>query len=133
VIKLNRKDGQTLSFDLTCEKDNDALNDILGNKESMEAITGIGCLHNTFWHALTKPKKFRNVQFSVEQLLGKKEGETSTKGERIICQADDIQLTILIYHNVRPKMTRIEMKKIGKLRFVPKKGKRNGSDTEECE
>jgi len=131
LIKLNRKDGKTLSFELDNAEDSANLSELLNDEKGMETITGIGCLHNTFWHALTKPKKFRSVRYSVEQLFGVKNGVKTAHGEKIVCQADDIQLTILVYYNVRPKMARVELRKIGKPRFVPKKGIKNGSNTKE--
>lgn len=119
MIKINKDDGQTLSFDLVSENEYEKVSSLLGDKNFAELMTGIGCLHNTYWHQLTKPKKFRNVHYSVEKVVHKKNGIVKEVGEKIICQADDIQLSILVYYNVRPKMTRIELRKIGKQRYIP--------------
>lgn len=129
LIKVNRNDGKTLSFDLSDEEG--ALASSLNNNKFMETITGIGCLHNTFWHTLTKPKKFKNVRYSVEKVKQNKSGIVKDIGEKIICQADDVQLSVLVYYNIRPKMARIEIKKIGKQRFAPHKGLDNGNSNKE--
>lgn len=121
MIKINKKDGKTISFDLNEENDKEKITELLGNKDFLGTITGLSSLHNTYWHALTKPKKFRSVSYHVESVKYKKGDVEKIIGEKIICQADDIQLTILVYYNQRPKMTRIELKRIGKRRFIPNK------------
>lgn len=130
MIKVNIKDGKTLSFESDSEEDLKTLREKLGNKEFLDSITGVSSLHNTYWHALTKPKRFRNVSYHVEEVKFKKGDIEKVVGERIVCQADDIQLVILVYYNNRPKMTRIELKKIGKRRFAPKENI-NGPNSEE--
>lgn len=120
MIKINKDDGKTLSFDLTNEDECKEISLLLGENKFLKSMTGIGCLHKTYWHQLTSPKKFRNVRYTVEKVTHVKNGVTKNVGEKIICQADDIQLTIMVYYNVRPKMTRIELKKIGRQRFIPK-------------
>ena len=118
MIKINKVDGKTLSFDLTTD-DYGEVSSLLNDRVFSDLMTGIGCLHNTYWHQLTRPKKFRNVHFSVEKVSHEKNGIKKDVGEKIICQADDVQLTILVYYNVRPKMTRIELRKTGKQRYIP--------------
>lgn len=120
MIKVNKDDGQTLSFDLTEDDGCERIISLLRDKTFSDSMRGIGCLHNTYWHQLTRPKKFRNINYFVEKVKHEKNGVVKDVGEKIICQADDIQLTILVYYNVRPKMTRIELRKIGKQRFIPK-------------
>lgn len=125
LIKINKDDGKTLSFDLSNTEECEKVSSLLEGNDFLKAMTGIGCLHRTYWHQLTSPKKFHNVRYNVEKVIQEKNGVTKEVGEKIICQADDIQLTIMVYYNVRPKMTRIELKKIGKQRFIPG-GNHNG-------
>lgn len=122
MIKINKNDGKTVSFDLENDTDYHDVVDLLNDENMVQTITGVSSLHHTFWHALVRPKKFRTVKYTVEKVYNTKGGIKKATGEKIICQADDIQLTILVYYNVRPKMTRIEIKKIGKMRFRPKRG-----------
>ena len=119
MIKINKNDGKTLSFELDSPDELKSVTKLLNENGFVEAVTGISSLHNTFWHALTKPKKFRKVRYFVEHVMQRKGGILKEVGEKIICQADDIQLTILVYYSVRPKMTRIELRKIGRQRFQP--------------
>lgn len=130
MIKVNKDDGSTLSFDLAIDDNVADLSSLLEDKGVADGITGVGCLFNTYWHQLTKPKKFRNVSYHVEKVQQVKNGVSKDVGEKIVCQADDIQLSILVYYNVRPKMTRIEIKKIGKQRYVPK-GLKDGTSKED--
>lgn len=129
MIKVNCRDGKTISFDLNEESEREELIDKLSERDFLRSITGVSSLHNTFWHVLTRPKKFRKVSYFVELVKHKKNGVEKIVGEKIICQADDVQLSILVYYNVRPKITRIELKKIGKQRFIATRNEvKNGSD-----
>lgn len=125
MIKINSDDGKTLTFDLSTGGECEKVSSLLGDKKFVDSVRGIGCLHHTYWHQLTRPKKFRNINYSVEKVKHEKHGVVKEVGEKITCQADDIQLTILVYYNVRPKMTRIELRKIGNQRYIPK-GNDNG-------
>lgn len=130
MIKINKNDGKTLSFDLTKDNECKEISSLLGDEKFINDMRGIGSLHHTYWHQLIPPKKFRNVHYTVEKVTHKKNGITKIVGEKIICQADDIQLTVLVYYNIRPKMTRIELKKIGRQRFIPK-GNLDGTSNKE--
>ena len=127
MIKVNTKDGSTLSFDMCDDKERKSVTGLLKERLFRDSVTGLSSLHNTFWHALLRPKRFRNVQYFVEQEIDRRNGDEVVKGEKIICQADDVQLSILIYYNARPKMARIELKKVGKQRFIPERIQ-NGTD-----
>lgn len=121
MIKVNKKDGLTLSFDLENDKEFSALSEKLQDGKFLDSVTGMNCLFNTFWHALTTPKNFHSIRYNVEKVKLVKNGIEKTIGEKIICHADNVRLTLLVYYNVRPKMARIELKKVGKQRFIPTK------------
>ena len=127
MIKLHTNDGQTQTFDVEVEGELDHLLSFISDKDNLKAITGIGSLRHAHWDALTKPKNFRDVSYHVESVKLIKDNAEITVGEKIICHADDIQLTILVYYKPSPKMTRIELRRIGKRRFVPKRSN-NGFD-----
>ena len=131
MIKINKSDGGTLSFELNGLDRLDELKRNLEDRGFVEAITGISSLHNTFWHAIPKPKRFRKVRYFVEHVKRNKRGVPVEVGEKIICQADDVQLSVLVYYSIRPKMTRIELRKIGKQRFTPSKEVGNGINIKE--
>jgi len=84
----------------------------------MRGITGIGVLHNKHWHTIPQPKRFRQVSFAAELL----EGEKGPMGERVIVYIDDVRLSLTVYFGNRPKMARIDAKKVGKQRFKPSEG-----------
>jgi hypothetical protein len=128
LIKVNKKDGKTLSFDLEKDAEYIDIQKKLDDDVFIGEITGINSLFNTFWHALTLPKNFRNVTYGVEKVKHFKNGIEQTIGEKIVCHADDVRLTILVYYNTCPKMARIELKKVGKQRFIPKRSTAHGVD-----
>ena len=120
MIKVNCRDGRTLSFELLEEEDAKQWNDLMETREFVQGVTGISILYNTYWHTLPLPKKFRHINFHAELLKSVKEGAEKVIGERIICQADDVQISLITYYGNRPKMTRIDVRKTGRQRFVPK-------------
>ena len=131
MIKINRKDGLTLSFDLSDEKQLEDVTRKLEDRKFVDGITGMNSLYNTFWHALMVPKNFGKVTYTVEKVKHLKDGIEKVIGERIICHADNVRLTILVYYNFRPKMARIELKKVGKQRFIPTGRFSNGNHDKE--
>lgn len=131
LIKVNRKDGKTLSFDLCRDEEYSDIQAKLDDVSFSKDITGINCLFNAFWHAITVPVNFRNIKYDVEKVKFSKGGVEKIVGEKIICHADDVRLTVLVYYNTCPKIARIELKKIGKQRYVPVRGKTNGTNREE--
>ena len=122
VIKVNLKTGETLSFDLAKDTEYKDLVNKLEDNDFVKKITGMSSLYNTYWHALTIPKNFKSIRYIVSKVNCVKNGVKETVGEKIICHADNIRMAVLVYYNERPKMTRIEMKKVGKSRFVPNRG-----------
>lgn len=124
LIKVNLKSGQTLSFNLGNKEDYSSLSDRLDDDVFARSITGISVLYNTYWHAITVPQNFKTITYHVERVVCVKHGIEVNVGERIVCHADDIRLTTLVYYNEKPKITRIDMKKVGKPRYIPK-GKNN--------
>lgn len=110
----------TLSFDLTDSKESEEWEEKCKDKSFMQEITGIGILHNKHWHTLPAPKRFRKVLFRAELLTTIKKEEMLNVGERITCYVDDIQISLTVYFGNRPKMARIDVKRIGNRRFAPK-------------
>ena len=67
-------------------------------------------------YTLLRPEGFDKVSFSAESL--DKEDDTSMKGgERLVCFAGDVQVTIMA-HAQQPS-TRITLRRIGKQRYNP--------------
>lgn len=120
MIKVHCRDGKTLSFDLTVDEQRERWTGLTSDREFLKGITGIGVLHNKNWHTLPSPKKFHNIQYNAELVRAMKNGVEVDVGERVVCQADDIQITLMVYFGHRPKMARVDVKRIGKQRFAPK-------------
>lgn len=129
MIKVNMADGKTLSFDLKNEKELADWKLKCSDPQFQKSIRGVGIVHNTQWHAIPVPKKFKTVRYDAELIINPKAKDESKRlvGEKVMCYVDDIQFSLLVYYGNRPKMARIDVKKIGKQRFVgrfdEKKGK----------
>jgi len=123
MIKVNIKSGETLSFDLNSEI---GLNEWIkchNDIKFQNSITGIGIIYSSQWYTLPLPKKFMTSIFYAEIVKNRKNNNESV-GERVICHSDEIRVSLLVYYGKRPRMCRIDVKKIGKCRFNPivKKG-----------
>lgn len=119
MLKLNFRDGTTLEFDLSKEDDFKQWNEWSSVKDFQERITGIGILHEKKFHTLPLPKGFKQVRFSAE-LVYKSKGDVKKQlGEQLVCHADNIMLTLMVYtykNPPSPVLARVDMRRIGKQR-----------------
>jgi len=119
MIKLNFKDGTTLEFDLNKDDDRQQWLEWVSEKDFQDKITGIGILHEKKFHTLTLPRGFKQVKFSAELVYRERKGVKKQLGERLVCHADALQLSILVYTYKNPPppiQTRTDLKRIGKQR-----------------
>ncbi len=121
MIKVNLADGRTLSFDLNDDFDLMDWRKRVLDHRFQKQIRGLGIVYNTQWYALPLPKNFNTIRYDADLIINHKALEDSKRkvGERIICQLDEIRLTLLVYYGNRPKMARIDAIRIGKQRYVP--------------
>ena len=120
MIKVHLRDGKTLSFDLTVDDERKRWEEMSSHREFTEMVTGMGVLHDKHWHTLPSPKMFHRYEYGAELVRTVKNGVETNVGERVTLQADDVRVTLMVYFGHRPKMARVDMKRIGKQRFSPK-------------
>ncbi len=125
MLIVNFKDGTALNFDL--KKPDDLAQWLEWQNESdfQNRITGIGIIHEKKFVAMPLPKNFRSLKFYAELVPGKRNGETVIVGERVMCHADQILLSLLVYTYTEPQpppvFSRFDVKRVGKQMF-PGKG-----------
>ena len=120
MIKVNFKDGNTLAFDLGKADDRQQWLEWSSVPDFQKKITGVGILHNKRFTTVPFPKKFRKIRFYAELVSCERKGEVKLLGERIICHADDIKLSLLVYTYDDPPPpihSRIDVERIGKQMF----------------
>ncbi len=120
MVKANMADGRTLSFDLKDEKENADWKQKCTDPSFQKSIRGVGIVHNTQWYAIPVPKKFKAIRYDADLIINNKAKDESKRlvGEKVMCYVDDILFSLLVYYGNRPKMARIDVKKIGKQRHV---------------
>jgi len=120
MIKVNFKDGTTLEFDLTKEDDQRQWAEWSSTLDFQNRITGAGILHNKRFLTVPLPKKFRRVKFYADLVHSQKRGEKRLLGERLICHADDVKLSLMVYtynNPPPPVLSRIDLERTGKQMF----------------
>ena len=123
MLKVNLKDGKTIAFDLKDESNLKEWLELSSGEVFQRQITALGKIHNSQWYTLPIPKKFRRISFEAELVENSKRNvpiERKYIGERLKCYADDILISLLVYYGNRPRMSRIDVIKLGKRRFDPK-------------
>ena len=115
MVKVNLKDGRTLAFDLGATGDERRWKAAASVADFQRTITGMALLHGGELHALPLPKSFHSVSWSADAL---RDRENAIVGERISVQADDTLATITLYFRETPKLTRFDLRRIGRPRFV---------------
>lgn len=118
MIKVNLRNGKTLSFDLKNPIENIKWVKMLSQNNFQKQISGIGIIFNSQWYVLPIPKKFKQISFHAELVKNTKKN-IEYIGEKIKVYADDVTISILVYYGKHPKMCRFDIIKNGKCRFNP--------------
>jgi len=122
MIKVNLRNGETLSYDLKDVKESAEWRRVSSQLSFQKKISGVGIIFNSQWYTLPIPKKFRQITFHAELVKNTKKDVPKDRefvGEKIIVYADEIMISILVYYGKRPKMSRVDVVKIGKCRYNP--------------
>jgi len=119
VLKINRRDGRTLTFDLLTVEGLDDWVKAQGDPKFQSQISGAGILHDGVLHVLTIPQGFRTLSFEAEVLYRKNGDGTKVAGERLTCYADHVRLTVTVHHGSRPKVAKYSTARVGRMRYNP--------------
>jgi hypothetical protein len=122
VLKVHLADGRTLSFELGDEAQRGAWERSAQSSTFQSTIRGVALLHNRTLHTLPLPKQFKSLRFSAELITSKGEGGERVTGERVVCQADAVRVSITAYYTQTPKMVRVDVARTGRMRFDGKPG-----------
>lgn len=121
MLKVNCRDGRTLTFDLL---DDRGYEDWLRHQRDphfQSQITAAGIHHDGTLHALPLPIGFRRLVFEADVVTRANGGEPFDRvaGERLTCYADQVKFTITVHHGTRPKVVRFGGAKVGRMRYSP--------------
>ena len=115
---MNLKSGRTVTFDLEKETDAAEWKRSVADVSFQSSIRAIGIVTGGFYFTLPLPKKFRLMHFDAE-LVQSTKLDRKYVGERVKCFCDDLLISILVYYGTMPKMSRVDILKIGRRRFNP--------------
>lgn len=113
-LKVNLRDGRTLTFDLTSAQDLARWQASQSSPSFQRAITGLA-LHQGCLHTLSTPKRYRRIAYSAELL---RDAAGLPVAERISCHADDTLASITLYFRQSPKLVRYDLSRVGTPRYV---------------
>jgi len=116
---VNLKNGNTLSYDLMEDDQRDKWEKDSSSVDYQMQITAIGIVFNSQWFALPMPKKFRQHHFDASLVTSNKKGTPHYTGEKVQCYVDDILISVQVYWGHKPKMSRIDVIRVGRRRYNP--------------
>jgi len=119
---VNLKDGTTVSFDLKDPVDHERWKQMAASNSFQNEMTGVGIIFNSHWYTLPLPKRFRQISFQAELVENSKKDAPPDRrwvGERVKVYVDDVLVSLLVYYGNRPRMSRIDVVKVGKRRYNP--------------
>lgn len=107
MVKVNTRDGTTLSFDLTKQSDRHAWNRYVSGRGWSDSVTALSVCHEGVNHTLPVPrlKRFRCYGFGAELAHDRKSGRPVA--EKVFFCFNKIRVTYLVYLN--SKVTKVEI------------------------
>lgn len=119
MIKVQLKSGETLSYDLLDKDQEEKWKKDSRNIEFQTQITAIGIIFNSQWFSLPLPKRFRQCHFEASLVESNKENAPKYTAEQVRCYADDVLISVKVYWGRKPKMSRVDIVRVGRRRFNP--------------
>lgn len=117
MLKVHISDGRTLSFELGDEAQREEWEKLSASSAFQESIRGVALLHNRTLNTLPLPKQFRTRRFSAGLISAREKDGERVLGERVVCQADTVRVSITAYYTRTPKMVRVDVVRSGWMRY----------------
>lgn len=119
MVKVSFRNGTTLEFDLRKEDDAKQWLEWSNVHDFQNSITGAGILFNRRFFTVPLPKDFKRCWWYAELLTSNKRGEEAVIGEKLICHADQVRLSLLVYTytDLPPITSRMNLERVGKQVF----------------
>lgn len=112
MLLVNLADGHTLKADLQTDEGASSWRRLESDLKQQTKIRGVTFNSRSHSVSVTPPRCFRQHRYRAEAC---KDGAGEPIGERLILQADDIQLTVLRYSS---GMVRIDLARVGYARHM---------------
>jgi hypothetical protein len=122
VIIANLDDGKSEKFDIRKVSERTRFNSLGRDSFFCRKLRGLWLQIENHSTTIPLPKNFRQIYFCCDLLFSQRNGEDIVKGEKVTIHADEISVSVVSYYGSSPRMTRIDVEKIGKMRFLPEKG-----------
>lgn len=119
MLSVHLSDGQTLSFDLKNDDQARLWLEKICSREFQSKIRAISIQKNKVQYSLPIPVDFERIFVFAENLLPDKDKKFKG-GERIVCQADDIRLSMMVHSSQRA--SRVTLSKTGIQCYNPIEG-----------
>ena len=116
---MQLKTGETLSYDLLDNSQAKKWEKDSKDIKFQTQITAIGIVFNSQWFALPMPKKFRQCHFEACLVESNKKNAPKYTAEQVKCYADDVLISVKVYWGHKPKMSRVDIIRVGRRRFNP--------------
>jgi len=119
VLKVNLRDGRTLTFDLLDPAEMQAWCAHQADPKFQSEITGAGIQHDGTLLALPVPQGFHRKVYEAEVLYRGNGDGRKVAAERLTCYADSIRLSVTAHHGNRPRVVKYAAAKVGRMRYSP--------------
>lgn len=114
MLRVNLRDGRTLSYDLLDAASSARWQAHQSDPAFQPTVTGLAVLWEGELHTLPLPRLYKTVRWTAELI----EVDGAAIGVQAAVQADDTRALVTVYFS-GPVATRTDLQKVGKPRFMP--------------
>lgn len=115
MLRVNKSDGSTESFDLEHKDD---LSRWRSFRHNTNDITGLTFVVEKQHFTFPFPTKFRSVRLDAKQVMHRN-GSGRVIGYAVTVYADEVCAEMLVYTGRRPRMVRFSLERSGKAVYLP--------------